>query len=159
MSGQNKKYTFDSLVIEFNTEMLNDIVKKSIKSSNCETGGILIGNYSEDRTIATITIFDQPASDSVKAPCSFIRGKNGLSEKLIKLWGNNEYYLGEWHLHPYASPSASDTDIKQIKKISEDKRYNCPEPIMLIVGGNKNKFIYNAYIVINGSVEKMEEKY
>jgi hypothetical protein len=44
--------------------------------------------------------------------------------------------LGEWHFHPYATPSASADDERQMLTIADDPRYHCPEPILLIMGGD-----------------------
>ena len=43
-------------------------------------------------------------------------------------------YLGEWHLHPDSRSAPSHVDIAQMKKISQDKNFNCKEPILLIFG-------------------------
>lgn len=45
-----------------------------------------------------------------------------------------EHYLGEWHLHPKSNPTPSATDIAQMKKIAQDKNFNCKEPILMILG-------------------------
>ena len=44
-------------------------------------------------------------------------------------------YLGEWHYHPNGSPAPSGTDIFSMHKISVDPAYQCPEPILVIIGG------------------------
>lgn len=51
---------------------------------------------------------------------------------------NNIYYLGEWHLHPGSSPTPSVTDISQMKKIEHNPKFNCKEPILLILGEKYN---------------------
>ena len=51
-----------------------------------------------------------------------------------------EVVLWEWHLHPGASPQPSITDIFQMKKIEHNPKFNCQEPILLIVGEKYNNF-------------------
>ena len=59
------------------------------------------------------------------------------------------YYLGEWHFHPFSNPSPSSTDEKQMKIISEDKSYSCPEPIFFIIGGDPNTNCdYKAFVYV-----------
>ena len=47
-----------------------------------ETGGILIGNYSRDQTIANILQITPPPKNSKHARCNFHRGSNGLKKLL-----------------------------------------------------------------------------
>lgn len=102
--------------------------------NNIETGGIIIGYYNVTLTEAIITEVTSQPSDSKAGFSWFVRGIQGLKDLLISRWKvDNEYYLGEWHFHPIGSALPSNVDISQIKKISKDKRFNCPEPILLIV--------------------------
>jgi integrative and conjugative element protein (TIGR02256 family) len=109
-------------------------------AKNGETGGILVGYYSRDRDCAIVTDCSGPPTDSRSGKTFFYRGISGLQRWLKTLWKKDErrYYLGEWHFHPYASPDPSDTDITQIVRNAKDPGYNCPKPIMLIVGGDPN---------------------
>jgi len=43
--------------------------------------------------------------------------------------------LGEWHSHPRGRPTPSDQDIRSQFAISNDKLANCPEAILVIIGG------------------------
>ena len=103
--------------------------------SKLETGGIIIGHYDTVLQNAIITEFIEAPEDSKVAILRFYRGVKGLKNLLQKYWNErNEYYLGEWHLHPGASPTPSYTDIGQMKKIAKDNNFNCKEPILLIWG-------------------------
>ncbi len=107
------------------------------KANSKETGGILIGTYSEDHTTAIITKVIGPPVDSECGPTWFSRGTEGLQDKLDKAWFyERTYYLGEWHYHPKDSPQPSIVDIKQMQGIATDVKYNCPEPILIIVNGD-----------------------
>lgn len=107
-----------------------------------ETGGILIGRYSTSLNKVYINELSNPPSDSNAGFCWFNRGIRGLGEYLKKKWvQKDEYYLGEWHFHPANVPEPSKTDIDQLKKISLDTRFQCKEPILIIV--SKNNVIYN----------------
>ena len=70
-----------------------------------ETGGIIIGHYDTAFQNATITEFTGPPEDSKTARLRFYRGVKGLRNLLRQYWKErNEYYLGEWHLHPGSTP-------------------------------------------------------
>jgi proteasome lid subunit RPN8/RPN11 len=67
---------------------------------------------------------------------AFIRGVIGLPARLRRLWTSGEYYIGEWHFHPFASPTPSETDRRQIAKFAADPALECPHPVMIVVGGD-----------------------
>lgn len=106
------------------------------KADQLETGGILIGHYTPLGDQAIITEVSGPPRDSIASRWSFIRGLRGLQQLVDRAWQRRDYYIGEWHFHPYARPSPSDRDRRQIIAFSEDRAYRCPEPILLVVGGD-----------------------
>ena len=69
---------------------------------------------------------------------------------LLNKWKNQEFYIGEWHFHPNGTTTPSPQDFTQLSEISESNRYNCPEPIMIIVAGTPSKFEIQPYILIPG---------
>jgi integrative and conjugative element protein (TIGR02256 family) len=105
-----------------------------------ETGGILIGYYTERRETAVVTRLPPAPGDSVSARARFVRGLRGVQELLVRLWNQSprarEYYLGEWHYHPGQAPIPSPQDEAQMRAIAEDPGYRCPEPLLMIVGGS-----------------------
>ena len=108
--------------------------KNAVRS---ETGGILVGRYTKGRDWAIVSDLSGPPIDSKSDRTSFYRGTKGLQDWLSKLWTSNRgYYLGEWHYHPFAGPDASSVDRRQLQENSEKARLACPEPVMLIVGGD-----------------------
>ena len=101
-----------------------------------ETGGILLGRYTEDHSWGIVTTVSGPPTDSRHGPTWFHRGVRGLQGLLTRLWKANEaYYLGEWHSHPESRVTPSGTDQTQLNAISSDGGYSCPEPVLLISGG------------------------
>ncbi len=108
-----------------------------VTNSDCiETGGVIVGRYSDDRTTALISDFLPPPKDSVMQRNSFVRGVKGLKKKLRKIWTGKDrrYYLGEWHYHPSKYLIPSKTDLEQMIAINHEPRFQCKEPIMIIVG-------------------------
>ena len=116
------------------------ILKYCVEAKPCETGGILIGNYSEDCCVAIIKEATSPPIDSTHKPAKFFRGTNNLMKKLDDAWKQDCYYLGEWHYHPNSSPFPSLTDQDQMRVLSKDEKLNCPEPILLIIGESQKEW-------------------
>ena len=125
------------------------IILECEKYINLETGGILIGNYSKDNSIAYIKDSINSPNNSKHYPHKFFRGTNGVNKILDKKWEEGVYYLGEWHYHPNTSSKSSKLDDIQMLKFSNNKKLNCPEPILIIIGGNPSKWSLNSYIYKN----------
>lgn len=99
-----------------------------------ETGGVLLGKYTPSFELAVVTEVSGPPDDSRKARSGFWRGILGLQTLISRLWKEQQYYLGEWHVHPDGPPIPSATDHDQMNAISESPTYQCPEPLLLILG-------------------------
>ena len=128
------------------------------KSINQETGGILIGYYSNNNQTAIVCEATPPPNDSQKGRNWFWRGVTGLRSLLLDRWNENRktYYIGEWHYHPAQVIEPSTTDLKQMIGISKSKRYYCSEPILIIIGrGSKAETPARAFVFPNGQ-ERLE---
>ncbi|MFX3637334.1 MAG: Mov34/MPN/PAD-1 family protein [Candidatus Pristimantibacillus sp.] len=125
--------------VVFESRFIQQILQYCQKKMPLETGGILVGKYTEDGCSAEITFITGPPSDSKHTRQSFYRGTKELNLWLTDSWSKGEYYLGEWHFHPNSSSNPSYVDKRQMKLISTDSNYNCPEPILLIIGGDPKK--------------------
>lgn len=102
-----------------------------------ETGGVLIGRYVDHHSCARISEISGPPVDSRASRTSFYRGVSGIQERLVALWrAARGFYLGEWHYHPGGAPDPSEVDTHQLLEIAASTTYNCPEPLLLIVGHN-----------------------
>jgi integrative and conjugative element protein (TIGR02256 family) len=138
---------------------LNQILKYCELAGKQETGGILIGKYMDDQKCARITHASYEPPDSKKGATWFVRGYKGLQEWVDRIWKSGRgFYVGEWHFHPYASPIPSSVDISEMKRISINKAYNCPEPILIIFGGDPlgNWKLSVTVVTLNGVVRLQE---
>jgi integrative and conjugative element protein (TIGR02256 family) len=122
--------------VHFTKEVLSKIFAECSRADRIETGGILLGKYSDDKLVAHILNYSSPSSDSRQGPRSFLRGIKGLKAFLDQNWEEGQYYLGEWHYHPHSSSIPSEQDIHQMQQIAKNSKYSCPEPILLVVGGS-----------------------
>jgi len=116
---------------------LAQITQQCSRSHPSETGGVLVGFYTDTLRCAVVTGVSGEPADSRKGRSFFFRGVAGLQRWLATLWygRNRRYYLGEWHFHPAGPAEPSGHDIAQMKEISQSAKYHCPEPLLVIVGG------------------------
>ncbi|MFQ5829402.1 MAG: Mov34/MPN/PAD-1 family protein [Candidatus Methylomirabilia bacterium] len=123
--------------VRFGEEEIQSIRDLCMAANRGETGGILIGFYTERHDCAVVTAVTGPTSDSRVGRTWFYRGVRGLQNLLDRLWHRRRhYYLGEWHFHPGAVPHPSPVDVDQLKQIAASQEYRCPEPVLLVVGGD-----------------------
>ncbi|MET3880142.1 Mov34/MPN/PAD-1 family protein [Chitinophaga sp. OAE865] len=135
--------------VQLPSKIITKIIGLIAAAGKKETGGIIIGSYSLDRSCAIVSYVSGPPKDSKSGFNWFQRGKLGLQTLLNRQWEKEEqtYYLGEWHFHPFSSPDPSFQDKLAMSKISEAAEYNCPEPILLIIGGHKNDYKLQLFVI------------
>lgn len=128
--------------------VLREVLRLCERSAPNETGGILLGHYSTAHDFAVVTAITAAPTDSRSGRTWFIRGVRGLQRTVDRLWSRQrDYYLGEWHFHPGGAPISSSTDIQQMREIAESEQYHCPEPVLLIIGGDpKGSWQSRAYV-------------
>ncbi len=116
---------------------VESIVADCARSGRRETGGILVGRYSDDRRLALVLSASSPPPDNRAGGFWLLRGVRGLQSWLEGLWKKDgTHYLGEWHFHPFAAPIPSRQDVSQMRRIASTESYQCAEPILLILGGD-----------------------
>lgn len=128
------------------------------ESDPYETGGILIGNYSLDQTTANIFRITPAPKNSKYTKSQFYRSSSGLKKILDAAWKQGQYYLGEWHYHPNALSFPSIIDKNQMMNLSHNKQLNCPEPILIIIGGYKNNWNINVRLYVNNQEIIMDKQ-
>jgi hypothetical protein len=102
-----------------------------------ETGGILVGSYNAALDCGAVSSVSVAPPDSRSERTRFYRGVLGLQKWLDQIWHRHRfYYLGEWHYHPGGTPIPSGIDEAQMQYIARLPAYHCPEPVLLIIGGD-----------------------
>ncbi|MEX0804103.1 MAG: Mov34/MPN/PAD-1 family protein [Candidatus Binatia bacterium] len=118
---------------------MNTLLVFCVQADRKETGGVLLGHYSQSHDTAVVVQVSGPPPDSRHGASFFVRGIKGLQQLLNQLWRRKEYYLGEWHYHPFANPDPSGTDEQQMLDFARNKAMNCPEPVLLLIGGDPKR--------------------
>lgn len=129
-----------------------------------EVGTSLIGRYSEDGFDAYVIDVAPLSSDSRGTARAFrrgVRGLRGFYAWLRRHYQGKRYYVGEWHSHPNALPVPSRIDDLNQAIISANVKTNCPESILVIVGGDPfeepNLGVY-VYSRVRGRVDLIRQR-
>lgn len=136
--------------VQLTAAAVSTIKEHAVAAGDHETGGILLGSYDRDGNNVTVSEATAQPKDSQSGRRWFRRGVHGLKALLRSRWGHGEYYIGEWHSHPGATPEPSANDIKEMRAISREFSYRCPKPIMIIAGTSAGREIYLSTSVFEG---------
>ena len=116
---------------------LTELLERCRAARDEETGGIIIGFYTEELDWAVVTATSAPPQDSKSGGNWFYRGTRGLQRSLDQFWMQRHwYYLGEWHYHPQHAPLPSREDGDQMEEFARAPLLRCPEPLLIIIGGD-----------------------
>lgn len=127
----------DQFGVRIPQAVVDQMIAYCLASHPLETGGILVGKYISYGDCADVVTASCPPHDSKRGSTWFIRGTRNLQRWLDLLWKKREqHYLGEWHYHPSAGSQPSRQDKEQIRKIARNMKARCPEPLLIIIGGD-----------------------
>jgi integrative and conjugative element protein (TIGR02256 family) len=146
----------DLFMLRITPEVAAELVSQAIRAYPRETGGILVGHYGDSHHLAVVDRVGPKSSDSRGRRTAFIRGGNKLRDFLSALWRSSPrlHYIGEWHTHPDAVPEPSGTDRASMWAIATDEREMCPEPVLVILGGNfSHRVCVGAFVFPRGRSE------
>ena len=115
---------------------LGTILENCVRAGDHETGGILIGHYTDALDCAVVSHVTGRTRGSRAGRTWFERAVDGLNNLLRTAWRRGRgYYLGEWHFHPGGNPTPSNVDAQSMRSIAADAAVDCARPILLIIGG------------------------
>lgn len=144
----------DGMRLEVSEAALASVAKHISSRKRGETGGILIGRYSDDLSTAKVMSASGPGPHATFGPSSFTRQAFSLQAELDREFEAGRYYLGEWHCHPGTNSTPSSQDIRQMKAISKSADYNCPEPILMVFGKSDPSAFSTVVVVNNDGIIK-----
>lgn len=135
----------DEWTIKLSSSVINNLLlQRKLKLPN-ETGGVLLGTYDFNNRICYIVDSIDSPSDSQEYPYAYVRGSNGLLEKIRcieEVTAGNLTYIGEWHSHPNNLTRPSNDDLILLDSISHHTFINGTPGCMLIVGEDR----YSIYL-------------
>jgi integrative and conjugative element protein (TIGR02256 family) len=112
------------------------ILEEALHKMPCETGGILMGYWSnEDEVVVTAIV--GPGPKAVHKLTSFVPDNEYHKQEISWRYeqsGYTETYLGDWHTHPFTASYLSDRDKKTLKKIADFEHARLEKPLMMILG-------------------------
>jgi integrative and conjugative element protein (TIGR02256 family) len=118
------------------SDHVRDLLLHCAQAGARETGGVLLGHYTDAFHCAVVTLVCGPEDDSRAGATWFERGTKRLRTLFHEYWHHGKgYYLGEWHFHPANAPTPSGTDLQSMRRIGKDPAAQCRQPVLLIVGG------------------------
>lgn len=150
-----KSNSIIGLTIEYDNNLLNELLDVALLHYPNEIGGYLLGKYSNDKSKAII-VKQIVALEYTNSPVSFKHIVNQKTEdKLIEIFEDEQlHYLGEWHTHPNSDSRYSQTDFNALKKIANGDVQN---PILLIIGFDKKGIRdYSFNVFFNKKIYKYE---
>ena len=128
--------------------ILNKMSELREKSLPNETGGVLLGNFDSEHEICYIVDIISPPSDSEELPTSFLRGCEGLCDRVKSIEEKTlgqVRYIGEWHSHPNEhSIVPSVADLLTFEWLKSIMAQDSLPSIMMIIGENKARSIIGA---------------
>jgi hypothetical protein len=126
--------------VQVDDEVFKALFEAASAAGGKETGGILIGRY-EGTRLALVEHATTAPADSRRGYNWFHRGTKGLEQILQEHWDApvRRYYVGEWHFHPAPDTMPSDRDIAQMLEVASEQRYECSQPILIIIARNGDR--------------------
>lgn len=144
--------------VELSHEVIERMRTIAIEHAPNEVGTSLVGSYSDDGRTATINELAPLTPDSRGTRTTFVRGVVGLADYFSKLLNGSRgrrHYVGEWHSHPNGSVSPSPTDDCNQLAIANEVKTDCPEAVLVIVGGEVTAFSEVAVFVYSRNLGKI----
>ena len=120
-------------------EVLASMREMAASAKPRETGGTLVGHYSEDLREASVTRALEANIGARKQRLRFYRPSDDVDEQLARIYqesGGLTHYLGEWHTHPDATPTPSSTDLSTLRGLAKSRSVATDTPFMIILGGD-----------------------
>ena len=146
-----------SLELKVEERFIQELTKVGKAHYPNEFGGFLIGYYSDDKKILTIT--DTILPNTYKStPSLFERDTIGVKQSFENFYEENpkKYYVGEWHTHPNNIAKPSRMDINALYSIRNDKNVAILNPVLLIIGYNNTDVEIGFYVLIKDKVYRYE---
>lgn len=116
--------------------VLEDLIAHAEARLPLETGGILVGYWSQDAgPVVTKVVGPGPRAQHVRD--RFSPDYEFHREQAVRWWletGGTEFYLGDWHSHPMTGPYLSRKDRRALREIAASKGSGEHPALMAVLG-------------------------
>lgn len=120
-------------------EVLDAMRRMAEEAAPRETGGTLVGRYSDEGREALVIEALEAKAGARRGRTKFYRPPDDVDDQLDRVYrasGGKTHYLGEWHTHPGAAPTPSQTDLDTLQDLAKSRSVAADTPLMIIVGGD-----------------------
>ncbi len=136
--------------------LLEKISRHGVNAFPKEFGGFLMGYYSDDFKVLTITDTILPKLYT-GTPSVFVRSIQGVEKTFEAFYVKkpSQYYVGEWHTHPNGSVHYSQTDLQAMIAIGKEDMIRIKNPVLLILSVEKSSVLdFQLYLYENEKLLK-----
>jgi len=112
-------------------------IRQANLSPGRETGGVLLGRFTGDKSVPIIYKCLPSTSDCQHSRASFSRGTRGLATLLRREFVRGYQYIGEWHTHPDGPSQPSCRDHLTMARIARSACYQIADPLLMILSGSE----------------------
>jgi proteasome lid subunit RPN8/RPN11 len=145
------------LQIQIQKELLDELYGYGLSYYPKEYGGILVGRYEEDCSIAFIeeTLLPKKYTSS---RYYFDRGSEGLKHQLEVYYRKKPklFYVGEWHTHPDGPATPSLLDKSTMLELAKHETVYINNPILLILGITPPSYETGFYVQLKNNLTTYE---
>lgn len=121
-----------------NRDVRADLMKQAKDAFPLETGGILLGYWSEDGKDVVVVAAVGPGPDAYHGKTRFIPDYFYQESEIARLYeqhGRRLQYLGDWHSHPGGTDELSWRDRLTMARIASSKSARVKTPLMAVIAG------------------------
>lgn len=118
------------------SSVLSSLCDEADSTAPRETGGIVLGYWSESTAEPVITQAIGPGPHAVHEHDRFVPDYAFHESEVARLHLQSNYslqYLGDWHSHPGSAGYLSSRDHATLCRIATSRKAKAPHPLMLIL--------------------------
>lgn len=124
-----------------------DVLAEGARKHPLETGGILIGYYTEGASDVVVTHAVGPGPKAVHKRYYFRPDGVWQQSEMARIYHDSRgvnTYIGEWHTHPYGTTRLSKLDRRTLHVIAQCPGARAAEPKMLVLAGGPDSWSTDA---------------
>ena len=118
------------------TSVLDALSSEATVAAPLETGGVLLGYWSESPVAPVITHRIGPGPSAVHETHRFVPDHRFQELEVARLYRESSgqlQYLGDWHTHPNNAGYLSRKDRRTLRRIARSPEARATRPLMLIL--------------------------